>query len=341
MQKQTDAAIKRLNARIGESTTADFACPGWRARGDVLVVQPETIGGQKALTVLVKAKDGQLLPSIDGRTSAPMITVLTPMSTISAAFGVSPSQLGRGFDPARSMEPNACILLKPAGNAEQWHDDMDGICGAFVDAFSKALYANGTCIPKDTVNTAITKKAKTLSPAKFKEWVEELISGPGSPHMAHVAKHLGDEAEDYRFSKKLFSNASADTDTPYDSLIGPPDLISEIRQSLGRSSKYSPVPIYVNSKLVGPDEYEQVSKQLVGSTGYLELWCKCFTNTSNRVVSCKFGVSKLVVSLLAPETSRGDTVVDVSAGDDETTVDVAAAVLEMVGENPPKRARVD
>jgi len=320
MPTQSNARIAALNERISlAKDMADFIVPGAVSRGDKLkVVAHEFQPGRKELTLVVKGGDGTVRPTLEGRNSAPIVKLITPLCTINAAFGVSPARFGKYFDPDSTQKPNAALYVGPAGDVDKWNAAMAAIDGQLVEAFAAALKKDGTCIPKDTAtNSAIAKKAKTLGKKEFVEWVEDELAGHGSPHCAHLGKRMGDRSDKtapFNFRKNLFPNADTMTDTPYDALIGPPERLEAVRRQVGGPCRYAPVPIYVEGKMVLPEEYETVAAQLQNSTAYLELGAKLFTNVQNKVLSLKLFVLKVVVSALGEGTSRNDAVVDVFDG---------------------------
>jgi len=332
MPAQSNARISALNARIAKAKDmADFVVPGANARGEKLkVVAHEFQPGRKELTLVVKGPDGTIRPSLEGRNSAPIIKIITPLCTINAAFGVSPAKFGKYFDPESSQKPNAALYVGPAGDVDEWNNAMASIDEQLIEALAAAFKKEGTCIPKDTAtNAAITKKAKQLGKKELVEWVEDELAGHGSPHCAHLGKRMGDRNDKtipFNFRKNLFPNADQMMDTPYDYLIGPPERLEAVRKLVGAPCRYAPVPIYVDGKMVMPEEYEQIACQLPNSTAYLELGAKLFTNVQNKVISLKLFVLKVVVSSLGEASTRSDAVVDVFDGPSESERVVKEAV---------------
>jgi len=319
MPHQSNARIAALNGRISMAQgMADFVVPGSAERGERLkIISHEFKPGTKALTLVVAGRDGAVRTSLTG-SNAPIIKIITPMCTVNAAFGVSPSRFGKYFDPDSSQKPNAAIYVGPAGDVATWNANMEALDGQLVEAFATALKKDGTCIPKDTAtNSAIAKKSKALGKKEFVEWVEDELAGHGSPHCAHLGKRMGDRADKtapFNFRKNLFPVSDTMIDTPYDALVGPPERLEAVRRQVGGPCRYAPVPIYVEGKMVLPEEYENVAGRLQNSTVYLELGAKLFTNEKNRVLSLKLFVLKVVVSALGEGTNRNDSVVDVFEG---------------------------
>jgi hypothetical protein len=360
MPTQSNARIAALNERISKAQgMADLVLPGANTRGDKLkVIVHEFQEGKKELTLVVKGGDGTVRPSLEGRNSAPIIKLITPISTIQAAYGVSPKLFGKYFDPNSSQKPNAAFYMGPAGDVDAWNEEMSAIDSQLVEAFALALKKDGTCIPKDTAtNAAIAKKAK-LSKKDFVDWVEDELAGHGSPHCAHLSKRMSDRSNKtapYKFSKNLFPSTDTMMDTPYDTLIGPKERLDAVRRQVGGPCSYRPPAIYVEGKLVPPEEYEEVASKLQNATAYCELGAKLFTNRPNKVVSLKLFVLKVVVSALGESSSRNDTVVDVfdtaalssvAGGVDEADIlDVVASTARDAdfegGGGAAKRARTD
>lgn len=347
---QSNADIAAMNDRIAAAgDQVDMALPG---STDKLVVRAHTSPtGQKSLVLQLLNAKGVLRPSLVDRNEGPMLTFNTPLSTITSAYSVSPRRVGSSFPSGNSMEPNAAIFLGPAGDEAAWEASMQSIDAGLIKEFASTVRTEGTCIPKDALSAAIAKKAGKLSKAQFEDWFAEMLSGHGSPHMAHIGKRTvtdaGVRSGSFQFRKKLFQRADADTDTPYDSLLGTADKLAEIRESLPHKSRFAPIPIYYRNKLVTPEEYEDIADRMVGSIVYAELWAKLYSNTKNKVVSLKFGILKIVVSQLADASGRGNSVVDVCADADTAaprpaTVDVDA-IMELAegGKSAAKRARTD
>jgi len=337
---QSHAEIEKMNGRIAAATgLADLVIAGAAKRRETLaIVTHEFLPGVASHAVVVK-RDGVVVTVLEGRKDAPMVTLNTPLCTISAAYSVSPANLGKYPPDADRGEPQAALYVGPAGDPVAWTRDMAVLDTGLVKEFAGALARDGTCIPKDVAtNGTIKKKVKSLTKEEFQVWVEDQLTGHGSPHMAHAAKRIADWNDKdipFQFKKKLFPRAETNIDTDFDALVGTSERFEMIRSSVNDPCGYAPVPIYVGGKLVGPDEYESVSSRLAGSVVYLSLWCKLFTNTKNKVVSLKVGLSKIVVSSLGATGVRTDSVVDVSAD----TASVVDSVLDVVADSDPKRRR--
>lgn len=323
MPKQSHERIAELNNLIAKDGRADFVIPGAKDRGEKLKIVAHSFNGKKELALVVEGKDGTIRPSLADRKDPPIIKILTSLCEIKGAFGVSPLKFGKYFDPASSQKPNAAIYVGPAGDVAEWNASMAAIDRKLIEAIAAAFRKEGTCIPNDPTSVSAAKKAKKLDKPEFIDWVEDILAGHGSPHCAHLGKRMGDRSDEtapIKVGKNLFPEAQQMMDTPYDYLIGSSERLSEIRKHVGVPCRYAPVPIYVNGKMVMPEEYEQVANRLVNSTAYLELGAKIFTNAKNKVFSLKIFLLKIVVSALSDSESREESVVNVSDGPTESSL---------------------
>ena len=332
--------VTQFNQRIASSGHGDVNLPA-KNKKIVFAKHPET----HQLT---------MLPSnvASGVTEQPspseIVTVVTGMVRIVNAYGF---RAGRGWS-ADQPKPNQCIYFGPPNpdDREAWDDMHYPIANGLIKELCKALRAHGTCIKGDPVDKAMKAEAKKATPAEFEKWVMQQLALPGSPHMSSVKK-LIDDPKDVLVVTKAYVATGDGTKSDMDKLVDA-ETAAVFDVEYGPKWKTRPTPLFYKGKQVPAAKYLATAARLQGALAYLELGYKAYTNATNKVLSIKPFISKIVISELGPESGGGsaivdvvgnclteDVVADVSADADEDDDLAVLAAADEEDERPSKRQK--
>lgn len=327
-----DTRIARGNSKLSadyknaETRNVMFCCNGADEVGHTLEVGKVSTAGAEQLALIVTNKKGERISPPARGDSEPLITIRTPLSKLGPTYETDISRIF--WDPVGGMSPSSAVHLTAAGNADEWAKRMSHITDKLARSYALAVRKHGTLIPNDKSTASWVKKNEGKTDDEFAAaFIEEMLYTAGHPHMSHATAHLM-EGSPLVFRSPFYKKAEKNIQTPFDEYIDPDKLAAMRDMHPGR---VAPIPIYIGKDLVSPEEYCSIAARLPGSTAYLVLWAKMFSNSRNRVQSLKFGIDKIVVAELGPvKTNASSGVVDLFADDTAEPEPEAAAVVDVL-----------
>lgn len=335
-QNNPEMSVKVFNERLAASGLGDVNLPA-QTKGIMFTKHPDT----NTLTMVPFNADTR---APEAPTASEIVMVLTPMCRIVKAYGFN---AGRGWT-SDMPKPNQCIYFGPPNpdDRAEWDRMCNPISHGLIDELCKALKKHGTCIKSDPVDKAMKAEAKKGTDAVFATWVKQQLALPGSPHMSTVKKLIDDPNESI-VATKAYVGTGDGSRSDMDDLVDA-DTAAAFEAEYGPKWKTRPTPLFYKGKQVAAKDYLQTAARLQGALAYIELGYKAYTNATNKVLSIKPFLAKIVISELGPETGGGsaivdvvgmteDGVLDVSADNDDLDV-IAAAEAE---ERPAKRSKTN
>ena len=243
-----------MNALLRNTPTQKFCGLRAAATGDQLRVIMHFFPGAKEPqpVVVVADKEGNILTALDGKKSAPKISIRSAVCTIEDEYAT----LGHSGKRSPGAQHALNQMLKvrvPACSADAFKR-MD-----VRDAWATCTYENGVmkCDPR---YKSIESKRKTMTVEEFKTYFYDLLDEPGAPYYSAVSNQSEDDGcTTVRMKKKIFEiNWNTDTDdgtTPFDAKIS---NFEEWRAEQTRPSKAVPITLFDKGKEVEADDYDAV-----------------------------------------------------------------------------------
>lgn len=329
----SDAAIEKMNNKLRSVTTARFCPLQALESGNRLAVVKHTFDGKADPTpVLVQVdKNGKVITSLDGLSSAKEMGFRTPMMRTTRVFA-SLKQLTKQTDDGRA--PTQMIEVTAANETSQRAIDIMNP----LPAWEESVYANGFLMGKDNKGDPrkkTTEAKRKLKRAEFGEWFDEVIEGQGGPYASAWAKYK--DQKTIAFRTKVLARVwdeTESTESDYDKVV---PRVADLHKTQMHRTKLEPIKVFYNNKLVQPEEYDDVIScvDLVYITGTMKL----VHSTENKVLTLMTTPKEIVMANKG--SPRGHSVAEAPVSFDfGSTAEVDVSAILAANEPPAKKAKV-